>query len=136
MAQLQLQKDFDKMSKENVILRKKVIYYEKLISKFKKFAETHFKTRSWSNGSGSGSGGSRDGVKVEGGEYGNELERDGKLALKVIQEMLMIDEGISEVDESGKVTKMYLDSNDYIGGGDLNVDVDVDVNTGIGTVGR
>ena len=132
MAQLQLQKDFDKMSKENVILRKKVIYYEKLISKFKKFAESHFKTRSWSNSSSGG----RGSVKVEGGDDGGELERDGKNALKVIQEMLMIDEGISEVDESGKVTKMYLDSNDYIGGGDLNVDVDADINTGIGTVGR
>ncbi|CAB4255735.1 similar to Saccharomyces cerevisiae YIL036W CST6 Basic leucine zipper (bZIP) transcription factor of the ATF/CREB family, proposed to be a regulator of oleate responsive genes [Maudiozyma barnettii] len=87
VAQLQLQIDYDKISKENVILRKKLVYYEKLISKFKKFTESHFNTCHKTSSS---------------------VNDDDKNALKIIQEMLMIDEDIHEVNDNGKIIKLSV----------------------------
>ncbi|CCD22429.1 Cst6p NDAI_0A02710 [Naumovozyma dairenensis CBS 421] len=72
IAQLQLQKDFDKLTKENSIMKRKLNYYEKLVSKFKKFSEAHLLKCGDSN----------------------------KESLKIIEEMLMIDSGINKVDDN------------------------------------
>lgn len=87
VAQLQLQIDYDKINKENIILKKKLVYYEKLISKFKKFTESHFNTCHKTSGS---------------------VNDDDKNALKIIQEMLMIDEDIHEVNDNGKIIKLSV----------------------------
>ncbi|SMN21141.1 similar to Saccharomyces cerevisiae YIL036W CST6 Basic leucine zipper (bZIP) transcription factor of the ATF/CREB family, proposed to be a regulator of oleate responsive genes [Maudiozyma saulgeensis] len=87
VAQLQLQIDYDKINKENVVLEKKLIYYEKLISKFKKFTESHFNTCH---------------------KTSNSVNDDDKNALKIIQEMLMIDEDIHEVNDNGKIIKLSV----------------------------
>lgn len=78
VAQLQLQKDFDILERENKTIKKKLDYYEKLVSKFKRFSEAHLK-------------------KCDG------TERE---TLEIIEEMLMIDSGIREVDDAGLVVKM------------------------------
>lgn len=82
VAQIQLQHDFDKLSHENKIIKKKLVYYEKLISKFKKFTQSHFD---------------------------NCHMNDNFKDLKIIEEMLMIDEDINEVNENGVVTKLVED---------------------------
>lgn len=78
VAQMQLQKDLHQVSQENNNLKKKVDYYEKLVSKFKKFSEAHF-------------------AKCD--------SKDSE-SFRIIEEMLMIDSGISEVNNSGTVIKM------------------------------
>ncbi|QLQ80549.1 hypothetical protein HG537_0D05500 [Torulaspora globosa] len=78
VAQLQLQKDYDILTKENKIIKKKLDYYEKLVSKFKKFSETHLKKCSGSDSQ----------------------------SFSIIEEMLMIDSDIREVDNDGLVVKM------------------------------
>ena len=83
IAQLQLQKDFDNLSRENMIIKKKLNYYEKLISKFKKFTESHFQKCHAS---------------------------DDFKDLKMIEEMLMIDQDVFEVNENGTVLKMAENS--------------------------
>ncbi|QLL32290.1 hypothetical protein HG536_0C04590 [Torulaspora globosa] len=78
VAQLQLQKDYDILIKENKVIKKKLDYYEKLVSKFKKFSETHLKKCSGSDSQ----------------------------SFSIIEEMLMIDSDIREVDNDGLVVKM------------------------------
>lgn len=78
VAQLQLQKDYDILTKENKVMKKKLDYYEKLVSKFKKFSETHLKKCSGSDNQ----------------------------SFRIIEEMLMIDSDIREVDNDGLVVKM------------------------------
>ena len=77
VAQVQLQRDFDEISEENKIIKKKLDYYEKLVSKFKKFSEAHL----------------------------TKCNTDRE-SLKIIEEMLMIDSGIHEVDDSGLIVAM------------------------------
>ncbi|CCE62288.1 hypothetical protein TPHA_0C01320 [Tetrapisispora phaffii CBS 4417] len=76
-AQLQLQKDYDEIRNENRVMKRKLEYYEKLVSKFKKFSEAHLR-------------------KCD----------SNKESLKIIEEMLMIDSGIAEVNETGIVVKI------------------------------
>ncbi|CCF55691.1 hypothetical protein KAFR_0A02550 [Kazachstania africana CBS 2517] len=90
IQQLQLQKDFNKLSSENKILKKKLNYYEKLILKFKKFTESHFKNCNF-----------------------NKNENDD--SLKIIQEMLMIDEDIHEINENGIIVKVEKNSSGLLG---------------------
>lgn len=78
VAQLQLQKDYDLLVKENKVMKKKLDYYEKLVSKFKKFSESHFK-------------------KCAGGD---------SQSFDIIEEMLMIDSDVQEVDNDGLVVKI------------------------------
>lgn len=78
VAQVQLQKDFDVLAEENRVVKKKLDYYEKLVTKFKTFFEGHL-----------------------GRCASNERE-----SLKIIESMLRIDSGVSEVDDSGLVVKM------------------------------
>lgn len=77
VAQLQLQKDFDVISKDNKIMRRKLDYYEKLVAKFKRFSEAHLRKCTGSDES-----------------------------LEIIEEMLMIDSGVQEVNDSGLVVKL------------------------------
>ncbi|AGO11672.1 AaceriADL104Wp [[Ashbya] aceris (nom. inval.)] len=51
IAQLQLQKDVNILSKENKEIKRKLEYYQKLVSKFKRFMELHMETCNGSNGS-------------------------------------------------------------------------------------
>lgn len=76
IAQLQLQKDFDNLSRENIVIKKKLKYYEKLITKFRKFTESHFQ---------------------------NCHKSDGLNDLKMIEDMLMIDQDIHELDDNNSV---------------------------------
>ena len=76
IAQLQLQKDFDNLSKENIVIKKKLKYYEKLITKFRKFTESHFQ---------------------------NYHKSDGLSDLKMIEDMLMIDQDIYELDDNSSM---------------------------------
>lgn len=76
VAQLQLQQEFDVMSKENRMMRKKLDYYEKLVLKFKRFSEAHMK------------------------------KCTDMQSFSIIEEMLMIDSGIREVDKDGLVVKI------------------------------
>lgn len=78
VAQLQLQKDYDVLIKENKLIKKKLDYYEKLVSKFKKFSEAHLKKCSGSDNQSFG----------------------------IIEEMLMIDSDIQEVNNDGLVVKI------------------------------
>ncbi|CDF88088.1 uncharacterized protein ZBIST_3586 [Zygosaccharomyces bailii] len=78
VAQLQLQKDFDILSQENKVIKKKLDYYEKLVTKFKTFFEAHLS-------------------KCASGE---------RESLEIIESMLRIDSGVSEVDDAGLVVKM------------------------------
>lgn len=78
VAQLQLQKDFDVLSQENKVMKKKLDYYEKLVTKFKTFFEAHLSKCASS-------------------------ERE---SLEIIESMLRIDSGVSEVDDGGLVVKM------------------------------
>ncbi|AAS51816.2 ADL104Wp [Eremothecium gossypii ATCC 10895] len=50
IAQLQLQKDVDILTKENKEIRRELEYYQKLVSKFKRFIELHMETCNGSNG--------------------------------------------------------------------------------------
>ncbi|QLG73831.1 hypothetical protein HG535_0F03420 [Zygotorulaspora mrakii] len=77
VAQLQLQKDFGVISAENKVMKRKLDYYEKLVAKFKRFSEAHLRKCSGSDDS-----------------------------LDIIEEMLMIDSGIKEVDDSGLIVKL------------------------------
>lgn len=76
VAQMQLQQEFDVMSQENKVMKKKLEYYEKLVLKFKRFSETHKQRCS-------------------------DLQ-----SFSIIEEMLMIDSGIKEVDSDGLVVKV------------------------------
>ena len=60
------------MSKENSVLKRKLNYYEKLVTKFKKFSEAHLSKCNDSN----------------------------KESLKIIEEILMIDSGVNKVDDN------------------------------------
>lgn len=75
IAQQQLQKDVDVLARENREIRRKLEYYEKLVSKFKKFTALHMDS----------CGGNKDG-------------------LRVIEEMLMIDHDLGE-NENGLLVK-------------------------------
>ncbi|SCV99935.1 LAFE_0B05776g1_1 [Lachancea fermentati] len=76
VAQQQLQKDVVELSKENREMRRKLDYYEKLVSKFKKFTEIHM----------SSCGGSKD-------------------QLNMIEEMLKIDHNITDTSK-GPIMRM------------------------------
>lgn len=76
VAQMQLQQEFDIMSRENKLMKRKLDYYEKLVLKFKKFSEGHTKKCS-------------------------DMQSFG-----IIEEMLMIDSGVREVDGDGLVVKI------------------------------
>lgn len=80
VAQVQLQRDFDVLVDENRVMKKKLDYYEKLVTKFKTFFEGHL-----------------------GRCASNEKE-----SLQIIESMLRIDSGVSEVDDSGRVVKMEI----------------------------
>lgn len=87
VAQMQLQVDYNRVAKDNAVLRRKIVYYEKLISKFKKFMESHFNICHKSS---------------------NSVNDEDKNALKMIQEMLMIDEDVHEVNDNGKIVKLSV----------------------------
>ncbi|KTB04980.1 ATF/CREB activator 2 [Nakaseomyces glabratus] len=78
VAQMQLQKEYDELHKENSIIKRKLQYYEKLVSKFKKFSEAHI----------------------------SKCDKHDKESLRMIEEMLMIDSDINEVNESGLIVSM------------------------------
>lgn len=75
---MQLQKEYDELHKENSIIKRKLQYYEKLVSKFKKFSEAHI----------------------------SKCDKHDKESLRMIEEMLMIDSDINEVNESGLIVSM------------------------------
>lgn len=55
MSQLQLRKEFDQLSEENIIMKKKLEYYEKLVQKMKRFSRLHMQectSKVKNNGSG------------------------------------------------------------------------------------
>ena len=87
VAQMQLQVDYNKIARDNAVLRRKIVYYEKLISKFKKFMESHFNVCHKSS---------------------NSVNDEDKNGLKMIQEMLMIDEDVHEVNDNGKILKISV----------------------------
>ena len=96
VAQLQLQKEFNEIKDENRILQKKLNYYEKLISKFKKFSKIHLREHEKLNkdtdnkGDGSNSNSKNESMTVD--------------SLKIIEELLMIDSDVTEVDkDTGKI---------------------------------
>lgn len=80
VAQLQLQNDYDDLLGENKILQKKLNYYEKLVTKFKKFNKNHM--------------------------LHCESAKSSSDSLKMVEEMLMIDAGVQEVDEQGLVVSI------------------------------
>lgn len=75
MSQLQLQKEFDQISKENTMMKKKIEHYEKLVQKMKKISRLHLQECTVNNGNNSYQ---RSGNK----------DRDNNVFLKMIEEMI------------------------------------------------
>ncbi|QID85848.1 hypothetical protein GRS66_008438 [Saccharomyces pastorianus] len=95
VAQLQLQREFDDIKDENKILQKKLNYYEKLISKFKKFSKIHLREHEKLTKNSDDNGSTNSGIKSESTTVDS---------LKIIEELLMIDSDVTEVDkETGKI---------------------------------
>jgi hypothetical protein len=96
VAQLQLQKEFNEIKDENRILLKKLNYYEKLISKFKKFSKIHLREHEKLNKDSDNN--------VNGTNSSNKNESMTVDSLKIIEELLMIDSDVTEVDkDTGKI---------------------------------
>ncbi|CAI4039722.1 hypothetical protein SMKI_09G1300 [Saccharomyces mikatae IFO 1815] len=95
VAQLQLQKEFNEIKDENRILQKKLNYYEKLISKFKKFSKIHLREHEKLN---------KNSENTEDSAGKSKNESMTVDSLKIIEELLMIDSDVTEVDkETGKI---------------------------------
>ncbi|QHS72828.1 Aca1p [Saccharomyces paradoxus] len=75
MSQLQLQKEFDQISKENTMMKKKIENYEKLVQKMKKISRLHLQECTVNNGNNSHQ------------KSGNK-DRDINVFLKMIEEMI------------------------------------------------
>ena len=76
MAQLQLQKDFDNLVKENKVIKKKLKHYENLITKFRKLLKARLEDF-----------------------YKSDVSNN----LQIIEDMLKIEEDIHEFDDSSSV---------------------------------
>ncbi|CAI4065396.1 hypothetical protein N7582_003007 [Saccharomyces uvarum] len=95
VAQLQLQREFDDIKDENKILQKKLNYYEKLISKFKKFSKIHLREHEKLTKNSEDNGSTKSNSNSESTTVDS---------LKIIEELLMIDSDVTEVDkETGKI---------------------------------
>lgn len=84
---MQLKRAYERVTEENLELKRKVDYYERLIRKFKKFERVHFQNETHQP--------NEDVTPEE-----SELK-----SLDFIQEMMMIEAGVQEVDEFGIVLK-------------------------------
>lgn len=87
IQQMQLKRAYERVTEENLELKRKVDYYERLIRKFKKFERVHFQNETHQP--------NEDVTPEE-----SELK-----SLDFIQEMMMIEAGVQEVDEFGIVLK-------------------------------
>ncbi|CAI4064745.1 hypothetical protein SKDZ_09G1270 [Saccharomyces kudriavzevii ZP591] len=113
VAQLQLQKEFNEIKGENRILQKKLNYYEKLISKFKKFSKIHLREHEKLAKNSDGNG--------ESTSNNSKSESMTVDSLKIIEELLMIDSDVTEVDkETGKIISIKHEPSSQRFGSDID----------------
>lgn len=87
---------------ENKILQKKLNYYEKLISKFKKFSKIHLREHEKLTKNSEDNGSTKSNSNSESTTVDS---------LKIIEELLMIDSDVTEVDkETGKIIAIKHES--------------------------